>query len=141
MSSTIAVDIVSAENEIFAGQAECIFATGIEGELEILPGHAPLLTLLVPGPVRIQVSKTQTEVVFVTGGMLEAQPNMVTVLADTVVRAKDFNEAEAIKAKEQAERALHDRTVDISYARARIELAKAMGLLRAIRSAQRSRNR
>lgn len=141
VSSTLAVDIVSAENEIFTGQAECVFATGVLGELEILPGHAPLLTLLVPGPVRIQVSKNQDELVFVTGGMLEAQPNMVTILADTVVRAKDFNESEAIRAKEQAERAMHDRSADISYAKARVELAKAMGMLRAIRRAQRSIHR
>lgn len=136
--STLAVDIVSAENEIFTGQAQCVFATGVEGEFEIHPNHAPLLTLLVPGPVRVQISEQQTEVIFVTGGMLEAQPNMVTILADTVVRADDFNEAEAMKAKEQAERAIHDRSVDVSYAKARVELAKAMGMLRAIRTAQRT---
>ena len=73
--STLAVDIVSAENEIFTGQAQCVFATGVEGEFEIHPNHAPLLTLLVPGPVRVQISEQQTEVIFVTGGMLEAQPN------------------------------------------------------------------
>lgn len=139
--STIAVDIVSAEKEIFTGQVERVFVTGILGELEIAPGHAPLLTTLVPGPVRIKVSQGKDELIFVTGGMLEVQPNMVTILADTVIRAKDFNEAEAIKAKEQAERALHDTSSDISYARARVELAKAMGLLRTIRRAQKTFHR
>jgi F-type H+-transporting ATPase subunit epsilon len=138
MSSTIAVDIVSAENEIFTGQAERVFASGILGELEISPGHAPLLTSLQPGPVRIKISSGEDEVVFVTGGMLEVQPNMVTILADTVVRAKDFNESEALKAKERAERALQDKQTDLSYAHARVELAKAMGMLRAIRKAQRT---
>lgn len=129
----IYLDIVSAESEIFSGKAARIFATGIMGELEIAPGHAPLITGLLPGPVRIRLEEDKEEVVYVTGGILEVQPNRATVLADTVVRARDFNEAEAIKAKQQAERALEDRTSTVDVARARAELARAAGLLRAIK--------
>lgn len=136
VSAKLHVDIVSAESEIFQGEALRLFATGTMGELEIAPGHAPLLTGLLPGPVRIKVEGGKEEVVYVTGGILEVQPYMVTILADTVVRARDFNEAEAVKAKQQAERALTDRQASVDYARARAELARAAGLLRAIREAK-----
>jgi F-type H+-transporting ATPase subunit epsilon len=135
-SHLLQLDIVSAEAEIFTGKAQRLFATGILGELEIAPGHAPLLTALLPGPIRIKDAEGKEDIVYVTGGILEVQPNVATILADTVVRARDFNEAEAVKAKQQAERMLHDNQASIDYARARAELARAAGLLRAIREAK-----
>jgi F-type H+-transporting ATPase subunit epsilon len=135
-SALLHVDIVSAESEIFKGDAQRLYATGVLGELEVAPGHAPLLTGLLPGPIRIKVESGKEEVVYVTGGILEIQPNAVTILADTVVRARDFNEAEAVKAKQQAERMLKDKQASVDYARARAELTRAAGLLRAIREAK-----
>lgn len=133
MSQQMQLDIVSAESEIFSGKVKRIFLTGVLGELEIVPGHAALLTGLLPGPVRMRLEKDQEEVVYVTGGIFEVQPYHATILADTVVRARDFNESEAIKAKQQAERLLLDKQSDIDYARARAELARAAGMLKAIR--------
>ncbi|MGE3319350.1 MAG: F0F1 ATP synthase subunit epsilon [Candidatus Berkiella sp.] len=130
------VDIVSAEAEIFSGDALRLYATGTLGELEIAPGHTPLLTGLLPGFIRIRDINDKEDVVYVTGGILEVQPNMVTILADTVIRARDFNEAEAIKAQQQAEKTLKDHKADIDYTRARAELARAAGMLRAIREAK-----
>lgn len=129
--------IVSAESEIFSGKAQRVFASGILGELEVTPGHAPLLTGLLPGPIRFKDAQGKEEVVYVTGGILEIQPYVVTILADTVVRARDMNEAEAVKAKQQAERMLKDNKASVDYAKARAELARAAGLLRAIREAKR----
>lgn len=134
--SLLQLNVVSAEAEIFSGKAQRLFATGILGELEVTPGHAPLLTGLLPGPVRIKDEQGKEEVVYVTGGILEVQPFVVTILADTVVRARDLNEAEAEKAKQQAERMLKDHKASIDYAKARAELARAAGLLRAIREAK-----
>lgn len=127
------LDIVSAESEIFSGEVSRVFLTGVLGELEIVPGHAALLTGLLPGPVRIRKPDNNEEVVYITGGIFEVQPRHATILADTVVRARDFNESEAIKAKQQAERLLLDKQTDIDYARARAELARAAGMLKAIR--------
>lgn len=134
--ATFFLDIVSAEAEIFSGQAQRVFIAGILGDLEIAPGHAPLLTGLLPGPIRVKDEQGKEDVVYVTGGILEVQPDVVTILADTIVRARDFNEAEAIKAKQQAERLLSDRQSSVDYASARAELARAAGLLRAIREAK-----
>lgn len=135
MSSNIQVDIVSAESEIFSGQATRVFATGTLGELEIAKGHAPLLTGLLPGPVRVRVGEQQDEeeLIYVSGGILEIQPEHVTVLADTVVRARDFNEAEALKAREQAEAVLQSKQSKMEIAQARAELARAAGMLKAIK--------
>jgi F-type H+-transporting ATPase subunit epsilon len=135
-SSLLQLNIVSAEAEIFTGKAQRLYATGLIGELEVTPGHAPLLTGLLPGPVRIKDAEGKEDVVYVTGGILEVQPYVVTILADTVVRARDFNEAEAVKAKQQAERMLKDNQAGVDYARARAELVRAAGLLRAIREAR-----
>lgn len=133
MSKQMQVDIVSAESEIFSGEVIRIFLTGTLGELEIVPGHAPLITGVLPGPVRLRLPKGEEEVVYVTGGILEVQPNQATILADTVVRARDFNESEAIKAKQHAERLLSDKQSHLDYESVRVELAKATGMLKAIR--------
>ena len=132
MAMTLHVDIVSAEKEIYSGTAEMVFAPLVTGEVGILPRHAPLLARMKPGEVRV---KTATEELFfyVSGGMLEVQPHVVTVLADTAARAKDLDEAAAVKAKERAEEALKNRAADIDYAKAQAELAEAVAQLRAIR--------
>jgi len=132
MAMTLHVDIVSAEKEIYSGTAEMVFAPLVTGEVGILPRHAPLLARMKPGEVRV---KTATEELFfyVSGGMLEVQPHVVTVLADTAARAKDLDEAAAIKAKERAEEAMKNRQADIDYAKAQAELAEAVAQLRAIR--------
>ncbi len=132
MAMTMHVDIVSAEKEIFSGPAEMLFASGVMGELGILPRHAPLLTQLKPGEVRIKKEGGEEEMYYVSGGMLEIQPHVVTVLADTAVRARDLDEKAAIEAKERAERALEDKTSDFEYAKAQAELAEAMAQLQAI---------
>jgi F-type H+-transporting ATPase subunit epsilon len=106
------------------------------GELEVAPGHTPLLTGLLPGFIRIRDKDDKEDVVYVTGGILEVQPDVVTILADTVVRARDFNEAEALKAQQQAEKTLKDHRANVDYAQARAELARAAGMLRAIREAR-----
>ena len=128
---TLHVDIVSAEKEIYSGTAEMVFAPLVTGEVGILPRHAPLLARMKPGEVRV---KTATEELFfyVSGGMLEVQPHVVTVLADTAACAKDLDEAAAIKAKERAEEAMKNRQADIDYARAQAELAEAVAQLRTI---------
>lgn len=125
------VDIVSAEKEIFSGLAEMLVATLVNGEVGILPRHTPLLARMKAGEVRV---KTPTEELsfYVSGGLLEVQPHVVTVLADTALRAKDIDEAAALKAKERAEEALRNRQVDIDYAKAQAELAEAIAQLRAI---------
>lgn len=128
---TLHVDIVSAEQEIFSGTAEMVFAPAEMGEVGIAPRHTPMLTRLKPGEVRVQNGKEE-QFFFVSGGMLEVQPHVVTVLADTAVRARDLDEAAAIKAKENAEQALKDKTSDIEYAKAQAELAEAVAQLRAI---------
>ena len=132
MAMTLHVDIVSAEKEIYSGTAEMVFAPLVTGEVGILPRHAPLLARMKPGEVRV---KTATEELFfyVSGGMLEVQPHVVTVLADTAARAQDLDEAAAVKAKERAEEALKNRQADIDYAKAQAELAEAVAQLRAIR--------
>lgn len=130
------LDIVSAEGAIFSGRVARLFAVGALGELEIAPGHSPLLTRLDPGPVRLRLQDGSYEGVYVTGGILEVQPQIVTILADTVVRAPDFNEAEALKAKEQAERYLKDKHTAVEYAQARADLMRAAGMLKAIKKIQ-----
>ncbi len=133
MAMTMHVDIVSAEEEIFSGPAEMLFASGVMGELGILPRHAPLLTQLKPGEIRIRVPGGEEQLYYVSGGMLEIQPHVVTVLADTAVRAKDLDEAAAIQAKERAEQALQNKTSEFEYAKAQSELAEAIAQLQAIR--------
>ena len=128
---TIHVDIVSAEEEIYSGTAEMLFAPLVTGEVGVLPRHAPLLARMKPGEVRVRTGSEEL-FFYVSGGILEVQPHVVTVLADTVVRAKDLDEAKVLKAKEQAEAAMKSRKAKIDYARAQAELAEAMAQLRAI---------
>lgn len=132
MAMTIHVDIVSAENEIFTGEAEAVFASAVEGEIGIYPRHTPLLTRLKPGEVRVLKSSGEEEQFYVSGGILEVQPHVVTVLADTASRAADVDEAAALAAKADAERALNDKSAKRDLAEAQKELAEAMAQLRAI---------
>lgn len=133
MVMTVHVDVVSAEEQIFSGLAEIVALPGEAGELGILPGHAPLLTRIRPGTVRIKVPNQQDEeVIFVAGGMLEVQPNLVTVLADTAIRGRDLDEAKALDAKRRAEEAMAERQGEVDYAKAQAELAEAIAQLAAV---------
>ncbi len=132
MSKTIRCDIVSAHEEIYSGDAAMIFATGMVGELGISPRHAPLITQLKPGPVRVQQPDGEEAFFFVGGGILEVQPHIVTVLADTAVRADDLDAAAAVRAKEEAERELQDRTGEMEVAEAQAKLAEAIAQLQAL---------
>ncbi|HXW74500.1 MAG TPA: F0F1 ATP synthase subunit epsilon [Steroidobacteraceae bacterium] len=129
---TIHVDIVSAEGELFSGPARMVFASASEGDIGIAPRHAPLLTLLKPGEVRVQPPEGEEQHFFVGGGALEVQPNRVTVLADTALRAKDIDEAAALAAKQRAEDALKDRAGHITLAEAQAELARAIAQLKVL---------
>jgi F-type H+-transporting ATPase subunit epsilon len=132
MASTLHVDIVSAEAEIFSGNAEFLIAPAEMGEVGIAPRHAPLLTRLVPGEIRVKLEGGEEASFFVSGGILEVQPKITTILADTVVRAHDLDEAAALAAKQSAEEALANRKSDLDYASVRTELAEAMAQLQAI---------
>jgi F-type H+-transporting ATPase subunit epsilon len=134
VANTIRVDVVSAEEQIFAGDAEFVVLPGVLGELGIYPRHTPLLTQIKPGAVRIKVpGQANDELVFVQGGFLEVQPHRVTVLADTAIRAKDLDEAAALQAKKAAEEAMQNKTAREEIAQAEGELAIALAQLEAIR--------
>src|SRR3989440_7469285 len=128
----IHVDIVSAEGEIFSGPATMVFAPASQGELGITPRHAPLLSLLKAGEVRVQTPDGEQHFFFVGGGALEVQPTKVTVLADTALRARDIDEAAALAAKQRAEEALRDKAGHITIAEAQAELARAMAQLKVL---------
>ena len=131
--STIHVDVVSAEESIFSGEATLVSLPGEVGELGILPRHTPLITRIKPGAVRIQrADNNEEEFVFVAGGILEVQPHCVTVLADTAIRGADLDEAKALEAKQRAEEALANRQANMDYAKAESELAAAVAQLAAI---------
>ncbi|EGK70469.1 MAG: F0F1 ATP synthase subunit epsilon [Methyloversatilis sp.] len=133
MAMTVHVDVVSAEEKIFSGLAEFVALPGESGELGILPGHTPLITRIRPGEVRIKVPNQATdELIFVAGGLLEVQPGLVTVLADTAIRGHDLDEAKANEAKRLAEEALANRQAGVDYAAAQAELASAIAQLAAI---------
>lgn len=134
MTPTMRIDIVSAEKEIFSGEAEMIFATGELGELGIAPGHAPLLTSLKAGNIRLTLANKEEELFYISGGMLEVQPFIVTVLADTALRAADIDEAAAIAAKEQAEKQLANQASKIDMAKATAELAEAIAQIRTLQA-------
>jgi len=136
---TMHIDIVSAEAEIFSGTVTMVYAPAEMGEVGIAPRHAPLLTRLKPGEVRVQTQEGEELSFFVSGGMLEVQPHVVTVLADTAIRAADLDEAQAMEARERAERMLADKSADIDYAKAQSELAQSMAQLAAIRKLRETR--
>jgi F-type H+-transporting ATPase subunit epsilon len=137
MSKTIQCDIVSAQEQIWSGQAAQVFATGVSGDLGIYPRHTPLITQLKPGPVRVVDAQGEEQFFFVGGGIIEVQPHMVTVLADTAVRAKDLDAAAAQRAKEEAERILAQRTGDMEVAEAQSKLAEAVAQLQALEQLRR----
>jgi F-type H+-transporting ATPase subunit epsilon len=132
MTMTIHVDIVSAEREIFSGLAEMVFAPAELGEVGISPRHAPLITKLNPGEVRVKVNDSESYPFYISGGLLEVQPHLVTILADTAVRAKDIDEAAALDAKAKAEEALADKSSKIDYATAQAQLEQAVMQLRTL---------
>lgn len=132
MAKSFTCNIVSAEASIFSGEVEQIVASGIMGDLGILPGHAPLLTELQPGPVRVIHDGGQEENYYVSGGFLEVQPDVVTVLADSAARASDLDEAAAEEARQHALRAFNDKSAEMDYSRAAAELAEAVAQLRTI---------
>lgn len=133
MAMTVHLDIVSAEKEIFSGMAQMVVVNGELGEIGIANGHAPLLTSLKPGSVKVVKQNGEEDLYYVSGGMLEVQPTVVTVLTDTASRAADLNEAAALEAKQKAEQALSDQRGEIDYAAAQAELARAVAQLRTIR--------
>ena len=139
MANTIHVDIVSAEGQIFSGEASMVFVPGSQGELGIAPRHAPLLTTLKAGEVRVQSDGAEEQSFYVGGGTLEIQPNRVTVLADTAARARDLDEAAAVAAKQRAEDAVRERTDKIEIAEAQAELLRAVAQLRAIERLRKKR--
>ena len=134
MAHTITVDVVSAEEQIFSGEAEFVVLPGIDGELGIYPRHTPLFTQIKPGAVRIKIpGQAQEELVFVQGGFLEVQPHKVTVLADTAIRAHDLDEAKALEARKRAEDAMVNKESAETMATAQAELSVALAQLEAIR--------
>ncbi|MGA0838828.1 MAG: F0F1 ATP synthase subunit epsilon [Pseudomonadales bacterium] len=139
MAMTIHCDIVSAEEEIFSGRVQSLTLTGTLGELGVMPGHAPLLTAIRPGPVRLRLDNGEEQVFFASGGFLEVQPSVVTVLADTAVRAEDIDEAAAAEAQEAARRALEDRAADMEFSLAAAQLAEAMARQRTVEELRRRR--
>ena len=140
MAKTIHVEVVSAEESIYSGEAEFVVLPGVMGELGIYPKHTPLITQIKPGQVRIKIpGQAEETVVFVQGGFLEVQPDVVTVLSDTAIRAHDLDEAKALLAKQSAEEAMQNKTSKEEIARAESELAGAMAQLAAIRRLRKGR--
>ena len=140
MAMTIHVDIVSAEEEIHSGPATVVYAPAEMGEVGIYPRHAPMLTRLKPGEVRVETEQGGEELFFfVSGGLLEVQPHVVTILADTAIRAHDLDEASALEAQKQAEQAMQDNKSEIDFAKAKAEMVQAAAQLRAIQKLRKHR--
>ena len=135
------VDIVSAEREVFSGQAEMVFAPAVLGEVGIAPGHTPMLTQLGPGEVRLKLGESGERAFYISGGILEVQPHVVTILSDTAERAEDLDEVAVVKAKEAAEQMLSDSGAAIDYAKARAELAETVAQLQTIQRLRRRAGR
>ena len=138
MAMTMHVDIVSAEQEIFSGTAEMVLAPAVMGEVGIMPRHTQMLSPLKPGEVRVTKEGGEEEFFYVSGGIMEVQPHVVTVLSDTAVRASDLDEAAALEAKQQAEQAMKDREGEMDYAKAEAELAQAVAQLRMIQKVRKN---
>lgn len=133
MANTVHIDVVSAEESIFSGEAEFVVAPAGGGEVGIYPNHAPMITTIKPGALRIkQSAESEDTLIFISGGMLEVQPGMITVLADTAIRGHDLDEAKAIAAKAAAEEAIKNRSSEVDYAKAQAELAEAVAQIQAI---------
>jgi F-type H+-transporting ATPase subunit epsilon len=139
MAATMQCDIVSAEKEIFSGRVTMVIASGTIGELGILPGHAPLLTGIRPGPVTLRFEDGEEDVFFASGGFLEVQPGIVTVLADTALRADDIDEAAALESRERAERDLSEQAADFDFSLATAQLADAAGRQRTLEELRKRR--
>lgn len=137
MANTIHVDIVSAEEQIFSGEAEMVYAPAVMGEVGIAPRHTPLISPLKPGEVRLDMGGGKEEFFFISGGILEVQPHVVTVLSDTAIRADDLNEAAALEAKKRAEAALEDQKSGLDIAKAKAEIAAAAAQIAAIKKLRR----
>jgi len=133
MAMTTHVDIVSAENEIWSGEATMVFAPGVMGELGIAPRHTPLLTKLKAGEVRVRGQNGEDDSYFISGGILEIQPHVVTILSDTAIRADDLDEAAALEAKQRAEEAMQDKNSEMDFAKASAQLAEAAALVETIK--------
>jgi len=134
MAMTLHIDIVSAEKSLYSGVAEVVIAPGMRGELGIYPRHTPLLTTLKPGSVRIKVpNQVEEELIYVSGGIMEVQPHIVTILSDSAIRGADLDEAKALEAMRAAEDAMQNKAATIDYAQAQIELAQAVAQLSAIK--------
>jgi len=134
MAMTVHCDIVSAEEEVFSGLVEMVIAAGTEGDVGVAYGHAPLLTSLQPGPIRVIKQNGEEEVYYVSGGFLEVQPYAVTVLADTALRAGDMDEAAALEAQKEAEKRMHNQSGEFDYASAATQLAEAAAQLRTLKA-------
>jgi F-type H+-transporting ATPase subunit epsilon len=132
MAMTMNCDIASTEARIFSGRVESLVATGTLGDMGILPGHAPLLTALIPGPVRLITQAGEEQIFYVSGGYLEVQPSMVNILADTAIRADDMDEVQAEQAKKDVEASMANRDAEFEYSRAATQLAEAAAQLRTI---------
>ncbi len=140
MASTVLCNIVSAEKEIFSGQVEMVVATGTIGELGILPGHTPLLSGVKPGPVRLILEGGEEEIFFASGGFIEVQPTIITILADTALRADDIDEAAAVEAQSKAERELAEQKSEVDFARVASDLQEQAAMLRTIRKFREQKN-
>ena len=139
MANTVKCDIVSAQESIYTGNVQMLTATASNGELGVMAGHAPMLSGLAPGPVHIRTEDGEEEVYYVSGGYLEVQPHHISILADTALRAHDMDEAEAEKARQDAEREMANRTGEVEYGHAAARLAEASAQLRTLEKLRRKR--
>jgi len=138
MASTIQIDVVSAEESIFSGEAEFVVAPALMGEVGIYPRHTPMLTSIKAGALRIQLATGDEQLIFVSGGILEVQPGLVTVLADTAIRGHDLDEAKALEVKRLSEETLKSNATEVNYALAQSELVEALAQLQAIAKLRKS---
>ena len=141
MATTVHCSIVSAEQEIFSGLVEMVVASGTLGELGIMPGHAPLLSGIKPGPVKLVLEGGDEEIFFASGGVIEVQPTAVTILADTAIRADNIDEAAASEAEQKAQAELNDQRAEVDFARVNADLQEQAAMLRTVRKMRDQKNR